>query len=272
MPSEDTLEATITPRRTLGTGVDPGVGHGDAGSLEASYEMWTRPLPFGPPLCSKTPLTFSNLWTQLSTTSLRFCTMLQGHGGSVLVFRRGRERSPYTLTAREQQVLHRTLLGRAQKQIAAECNITTSTVSFSLRSAMMKLGFRSRLELVPFAALAASRQGGPGFAIFSAHGGEIVFATSGGVDWSRFPDLTEADREISEAIVAGMTNHQVAVARETSVGTVHNQVAMLFKKTGARDRFDLVRLLFECEPPESGRASRPVQAPPPIPSGTNKPN
>jgi DNA-binding NarL/FixJ family response regulator len=256
MPPEDTLEATILPRRTLGTGVDPGVGQGEAGSLEASYEMWTRPLPFGPPLCSKTPLTFSNLWTQLSTTSLRFSTTLQARTGCVLVFRRGRERSPYTLTTREQQVLHRTLLGRAQKQIASECSITTSTVSFSLRSAMMKLGFRSRLELVPFAALAASRQAGPGFAIFSAHGGELVFATSGAVDWSKFPDLTETDREISEAIIAGKTNHQVAEGRATSVGTVHNQVAMLFKKTGARDRFDLVRLLFECDLSDSDRAAR----------------
>jgi DNA-binding NarL/FixJ family response regulator len=262
MPPPDTLESTIVPRRTLGTGANPGLGDGDAGSLEASYEMWTRPLPFGPPLCSKTPLTFSNLWTQLSTTSLRFATSLPTRTGSVLVFRRGRDGIPYTLTAREQQVLHRTLLGRAQKQIALECNIMTSTVSFGLRSAMMKLGFRSRLELVPFAALAASRRGGPGFAIFSAHGGEFVFATSGGVDWTRFGDLTQTDREISEAIIAGRTNHQVAEARATSVGTVHNQVAMLFKKTGARDRFDLVRLLFEACPDGTHRQShRALQEP-----------
>lgn len=269
MPREDRLEATIAPRRTLGGGIDPGVSHGDSGSLEASYEMWTRPSPFGPPLCSKTPLTFSNLWTQLSNNTLRFATNLHTRTGSVLAFRRGRGDSPYALAAREQQVLHRTLLGRAQKQIAAECKITTSTVSFSLRSAMMKLGFRSRLELVPFAALAASRRGGPGFSIFSAHGGELVFATAGGVNWQRFPDLTETEREISDAIIAGKTNHEVALARATTVRTVHNQVAMLFRKLGARDRFDLVRLLFETDCPETERAT-----PPPIPAplGPSKPN
>jgi DNA-binding NarL/FixJ family response regulator len=247
MPLEDVLETTVNPRRSIGPRPDQGLSVGEAGSVEASYETWTRPLPFGPTLAARSAMTFSALWTQLATTSLRFSTTLDTRAGCVLVFRRGRENDPYTLSAREQQVLHRTLLGRAQKQIAAECNITPSTVSFSLRSVMMKLGFRTRLELVPFAALAAGRQNSSGFSIFSAHGGEVIFATAGRVDWSRFPEMTRGEREIGDLIVAGKSNQEIARARSTSVSTVHNQVTLLFRKLGVRDRFDLVRVLFAAD-------------------------
>jgi DNA-binding NarL/FixJ family response regulator len=201
-------------------------------------------LPFGSPLSAKSALTFSELWTRLATTSLRFSTTIDATTGCVLVFKRGRDGDPYTLSSREQQVLHRTLLGRSQKHIAAECNITPSTVSFSLRSVMMKLGFRSRLELVPFAALAAGRQGTPGYCIFAAHAGELVFATAGRIEWQRFPEVTRCEREISELILSGKSNQEIAHARSTSISTVHNQVTQLFKRLAVRDRFDLVRHLL----------------------------
>jgi DNA-binding NarL/FixJ family response regulator len=247
MTREDALVATRNPRRSLEVEPDQGSHVSDAGSVEASYETWTRPLPFGPSMAARSAMTFSNLWTQLANTSLRFSTTIDAASGCVLVFKRGRESHPYTLSPREQQVLHRTLLGRAQKQIAAECNITASTVSFSLRSVMMKLGFRSRLELVPFAALAAGRQGTPGFCIFAAHGGELVFGTTGRVDWTRFPEATRCEREISELILSGKSNQEIARFRSTSVSTVHNQVTQLFKKLSVRDRFDLARRLLEVE-------------------------
>jgi DNA-binding CsgD family transcriptional regulator len=51
--------------------------------------------------------------------------------------------------------------------------------------------------------------------------------------------LTDAEREVIAYILAGMTNAEIARSRGTSVRTVANQIAGIFKKTGARSRAEV---------------------------------
>jgi len=55
--------------------------------------------------------------------------------------------------------------------------------------------------------------------------------------------LTAAEREVVEAIAAGLSNAAIAERRRTSVRTVANQVASAFRKLGVRSRAQLVARL-----------------------------
>jgi DNA-binding CsgD family transcriptional regulator len=56
--------------------------------------------------------------------------------------------------------------------------------------------------------------------------------------------LTDAERAIAAAIREGQSNAAIARARGTSVRTVANQVAMLFRKLGVSSRVELIAALY----------------------------
>jgi DNA-binding NarL/FixJ family response regulator len=75
----------------------------------------------------------------------------------------------------------------------------------------------------------------------------LSFPTAAG---EPFAALTPAEREVALALVAGWSNLAVAEARGTSVRTVANQVASLFRKLGVGSRAQLVaRFATEVDPP-----------------------
>ena len=51
--------------------------------------------------------------------------------------------------------------------------------------------------------------------------------------------LTKAEREVAALAVDGLTNAQIAKRRKTSVRTVANQLAVIFRKTGVGSRVEL---------------------------------
>jgi DNA-binding CsgD family transcriptional regulator len=179
---------------------------------------------------------------------LRYCVTLDDPSGSVLVFRRGRrDKRHYAVTPREAAMLQRTLLGETQKEIAESEGVAPSTASNCVRSAMVKMGFRSRMEMAPFAALAMSqhhKEGEGGARIFSAHQGEVIFARAE-VDWARGPRLTDCEAEIAKLILLGKSNQDIAIVRRTTVGTAQNQVACLFRKFQVSGRFEFMRAMFD---------------------------
>jgi DNA-binding NarL/FixJ family response regulator len=75
--------------------------------------------------------------------------------------------------------------------------------------------------------------------------------TMGGEDWlvlsfpvklSASPDaLTPAERGVVEAVLRGLSTADIARERGTSVYTIGNQLASVFKKLGVHSRLDLVR-------------------------------
>jgi DNA-binding NarL/FixJ family response regulator len=60
------------------------------------------------------------------------------------------------------------------------------------------------------------------------------------------PDsLSDAERAVARALIAGASNGQIAAARRTSVRTVANQVSSLLRKLGARSRTEAIAALCE---------------------------
>jgi DNA-binding NarL/FixJ family response regulator len=55
--------------------------------------------------------------------------------------------------------------------------------------------------------------------------------------------LTAAERTVAVALLEGQSNAEIATARQTSVRTVANQVAALFRKLGVRSRSEAVLAL-----------------------------
>lgn len=53
--------------------------------------------------------------------------------------------------------------------------------------------------------------------------------------------LSLEERKVTDLLVAGLTMRQVAEKKEVSLNTVRNQVASIYRKTGASSRLDLVR-------------------------------
>ena len=62
--------------------------------------------------------------------------------------------------------------------------------------------------------------------------------------------LTLAERAVVEAVAAGASNAEIARLRGTSVRTVANQLASVFRKLGVRTRHELV--LHIARSPEGG--------------------
>ena len=55
--------------------------------------------------------------------------------------------------------------------------------------------------------------------------------------------LSAAERSVALAVVRGLSNAEIASERGTSMRTVANQVASIFRKLGAHSRLDLARML-----------------------------
>jgi DNA-binding CsgD family transcriptional regulator len=51
--------------------------------------------------------------------------------------------------------------------------------------------------------------------------------------------LTEAEQEVVALVVGGLTTAEIAERRNTSVRTVSNQLASIFRKTGVGSRVEL---------------------------------
>jgi DNA-binding CsgD family transcriptional regulator len=56
-------------------------------------------------------------------------------------------------------------------------------------------------------------------------------------------DLTPREREVTEALAAGMTNAQIAEAQFVSIKTIETHIYNIYRKTGVRNRVALVNLL-----------------------------
>jgi DNA-binding NarL/FixJ family response regulator len=75
------------------------------------------------------------------------------------------------------------------------------------------------------------------------------------VDWAE--SLTSAEKDIANDILAGLANDAIGRKRGSSVRTVVNQVASIFKKIGAHSRLELCLVVYTGRrPPESQKARR----------------
>lgn len=130
--------------------------------------------------------------------------------------------------------------GHSNKWIALTMNLAESTVSTYLQRAMRKLGTTSRVELV--ARVRGSITTPDGFSCKAVARG-----------------LTEAEIDVTQRILCGQSNELISAARGTSVRTVANQVASIFRKFGVASRSELASLMVTCRHSLKSQRSRAAQ-------------
>jgi DNA-binding NarL/FixJ family response regulator len=74
------------------------------------------------------------------------------------------------------------------------------------------------------------------------YGGEHFVVLSTPLLPPAFEMLTRSEEQVLAHLSRGMSNAAIARERKTSIHTVANQVASLFRKTGARSRAELARI------------------------------
>ena len=91
--------------------------------------------------------------------------------------------------------------------------------------------FRKRAHTAPPAGLCVSR-------LETTVGSVLVFSfPHAALSWPEA--LTRAEQAVGELALEGLTNAEIARARRTSMRTVSNQLAAVFRKTGTRSRLEL---------------------------------
>jgi DNA-binding CsgD family transcriptional regulator len=59
------------------------------------------------------------------------------------------------------------------------------------------------------------------------------------------PNLTEAERQVVDAVLRGCSTSEIAVGRGRAPRTISNQLASIFRKLGVRSRSELVARLSD---------------------------
>jgi DNA-binding CsgD family transcriptional regulator len=147
-------------------------------------------------------------------------------------------RDPRGLTATEAAIAAWARRGHSQKFIAYELGLAVGTVGGMLARVFHKLGVRSRAELVERLSepsqVSRVSLGSEELLLFSSH--------LAAPDLGRFAQLTQAEREVAQYSLTGMSSAEIAAARRTSTSTVTNQLASAFRKVGVSSRGELAAL------------------------------
>jgi DNA-binding CsgD family transcriptional regulator len=160
-------------------------------------------------------------------------------------------RARHALSQRERQILAQARAGHANKRIACELGVSQATVSGALRTAARKLGARSRLDLVRLLAGTLADPGDvpppQGLRVSALHWhGRACLLLSFPGRLERWPvGLTKAERAVAEMLVDGTSSAEIARLRGTSIRTVSNQIASIFRKASVVSRGELVARVFD---------------------------
>jgi DNA-binding NarL/FixJ family response regulator len=141
---------------------------------------------------------------------------------------------PRALLAAEQRVAELVSLGASIKEAAYALGTSEGAAQKSLAQALRKLGLRTRAELAAFFTGACDavplRVGGADLQLLVADTAPSAAVLDG---------LTDAERDVAQAVLRGLGNAAIAGARGTSARTVANQLRRIFDKLGVRSRGEL---------------------------------
>lgn len=141
---------------------------------------------------------------------------------------------PRRLTPREEGVTALAAIGHSNKEIASQLGVTPSTVATLLAAALGKLGLPSRTMLPMFwrdlhgRAWAVSDGEAPLIAL--SHQDEEPESMRG---------LTPAERAVALALLEGLSDRTIALARNSSRHTVSKHVTAIYRKLGVSSRVEL---------------------------------
>ncbi len=173
------------------------------------------------------PLRALDLWQGLLAGRWSLVDHVEAGGRRLLLVRRNDPdvREPAALSLRQRQVLFYASVGWSLKQIEYALGLARGTITHHLRTALRKVGMPSRAELIRVTTEMMMK----------------AMAPASGTPAVEDDDLTAAEREIVERVVAGWSNERIAESRGVSTSTVANQLTSVYRKVGVQGRHELVR-------------------------------
>ncbi|RKT47613.1 regulatory LuxR family protein [Thiocapsa rosea] len=147
---------------------------------------------------------------------------------------------PRGLTLRERQVAEYVGMGQSSGQIAYALGISPSSVTDHSARAQRKLGLSSWTELAAFFARNGPRVR---LAEVAIRDNRLLIGSYPLLPEASVQPLTNAERDILAALLAGSTNADIAGRRAVAARTVANQVQAIFRKLGVRSRGELAARL-----------------------------
>lgn len=193
----------------------------------------------------------ASVWRALSRGELVVHSVSFQDENAVVVFA---ERSPEqamtsALPGETRAVLERVLDGTSLKVIAAELDVSPSTVSTRLSSFAQKLGVPGRVAALPMilaqlrcAARVDSPMTGATYR-FEDEDTRYVALVLPRADAELAQQLAPAEREVFRLFVEGFSHREIAQRRRTSVRTTANQVAAVYRRLKVSGRLELLARL-----------------------------
>ena len=78
-------------------------------------------------------------------------------------------------------------------------------------------------------------------------GGEEIIVLSVPLPKLRYPeDTTDAEHEIIDLVLKGLTAKEIAEARGASLRTVTTQLGAIFRKAGVNSQAELIAIITDC--------------------------
>jgi len=229
--------------------------------LPAARARWSGPAPLSSlharaleaHLCAEpAPRALSELWQELVTGRVVVVDHFCRHQRCWVIVsdRSESEPLPASLNERDVRILTRLLLGDAQKVVAMDLCLATSSITLAASQCAHAMGVKATFTRIPTLLVAAahahharadilSRQ-----AAFTDADVQLRVLSIDEPSTSRALPLTTAERAIVALLVERLTNADVAAIRGCSARTVANQVSTLFRKFRVGTRVQLIARLL----------------------------
>jgi DNA-binding NarL/FixJ family response regulator len=151
-----------------------------------------------------------------------------------------------SLSPDDSAVLVRVLCGEAQKVVAAELGIATSTASGRCQRALDHLDLAHRTMPLPLVLAAQSWAGvvhvpSARSALFEQHGQLALIVSVPRPVTANITALTRAEREVAQRLIEGNCTKEIALWRATSTHTVTRQLSSIFAALRVTGRCGLIR-------------------------------
>jgi DNA-binding NarL/FixJ family response regulator len=144
---------------------------------------------------------------------------------------------PRRLTAREEGVTTLATVGRSNKEIGLDLGVPEQDVATLLTTALAKLGLASRTLLPIF----WRDLHGRAWAVSDSEASLVALARQ--ADPEGQAPLTAAERAVANGLLAGLSERDIARARNSSTRVVARHAATLYHKLGVHSRAELA---FKC--------------------------
>ena len=143
---------------------------------------------------------------------------------------------PRGLSRCEAQAAEFLSLGHSEKQIGYALGISSAAVSRSIRSAVRKLGLRSRAQTASCSPPSSSSKHPPSAARPANRDASSARERPQPL---AFEPLSGAEREIATLVSSGRSDGEIARLRGASTRTIGNQLGAIYRKLGIHSRTEL---------------------------------